>query len=454
MRIAGFIGTAVVVMAALLVAACTKHSNRFCCTTEESCAEFSGQPITPCTDPAQSYCDDLGEYGPRHACIPDPRICGSSAECIAPLICDIGETNMCVECTQQEAAACVGATPVCGDDRACRSCTSHGECPVSNACLPDGSCADAGQVAYVEPAPGGTDNNNCTQAMPCTVIAKAVATGRPYVKLKGTTDEQVTLNNRNVTLLADPSAKLTSTSNGILLRIDGTSQVSIYDLEISGASGGSGFGISIPAGATGTVMLARTKVRGNQAGGISAAGGTLTVTQSTISNNTGGGISMMNSTFVIVGNVFFQNGSLGGLTGGVAITAPASSTNRLEFNSFNQNATADAVAPGIQCTVAGGFTARNNIVSGNLSPTNMDQIGGNCSHVYSIVRPGVLPPGTGNSNPDPMFTNMTTGDLHLRAGSPASGAADPGSNLAGLASRDIDGDARTAPADIGADEIR
>jgi hypothetical protein len=32
------------------------------------------------------------------------------------------------------------------------------------------------------------------------------------------------------------------------------------------------------------------------------------------------------------------------------------------------------------------------------------------------------------------------------------GAADPSSNLTGLAERDIDGDARAAPADIGADE--
>jgi hypothetical protein len=47
----------------------------------------------------------------------------------------------------------------------------------------------------------------------------------------------------------------------------------------------------------------------------------------------------------------------------------------------------------------------------------------------------------------------TTGDLHISATSPARGAADPASDLTGIAARDIDGDARTSPADLGADEV-
>jgi hypothetical protein len=70
------------------------------------------------------------------------------------------------------------------------------------------------------------------------------------------------------------------------------------------------------------------------------------------------------------------------------------------------------------------------------------------------VRPGVLPPGRGNSSVDPLFVNQLIGDLHVRAGSPVRRAADPSSNLTGLAARDIDGDVRAHPtADIGADEV-
>lgn len=92
-------------------------------------------------------------------------------------------------------------------------------------------------------------------------------------------------------------------------------------------------------------------------------------------------------------------------------------------------------------------------MSGNATATNMEQVGGTCMHTYSIVRPGMVPPGPGNSSMDPLFVNTTTGDLHLGPGSPALRAADPSSDLGGLAARDIDGDIRTAPAEIGADEV-
>jgi hypothetical protein len=64
-----------------------------------------------------------------------------------------------------------------------------------------------------------------------------------------------------------------------------------------------------------------------------------------------------------------------------------------------------------------------------------------------------MPAGTGNSAADPMFVNTTSGDLHIAAGSPAIGAADPSSDLNDVAARDLDNEPRQAPADIGADEL-
>jgi hypothetical protein len=208
----------------------------------------------------------------------------------------------------------------------------------------------------------------------------------------------------------------------------------------------------MPAGNTAKLTLLRAKILNNTGGGISASGGTLTVSQSTISANQGGGISVTNGTFVIVGNVFFNNGNDTSLMGGVGVGTPQNAMNRLEFNSFTRNKAQDTLGTAIQC-LAGTFTARNNIMSENGTLTNPQQVGGNCAHAYSIARPGTLPPGSGNSSADPLFVNTSTGDLHLRAGSPALGAADPGSSLMGPAARDIDGDARIAPADIGADEV-
>jgi hypothetical protein len=127
--------------------------------------------------------------------------------------------------------------------------------------------------------------------------------------------------------------------------------------------------------------------------------------------------------------------------------------NRLEFNSFNQNQAGAATGQAINCSV-NSFIAKNNIMSDNGTLTQMDQAGGSCSHTYSIARPGTIPSGTGNSASNPLFADPSKGNLHLQSTSPARHAADPGSDLTGVASHDIDGSLRVAPADIGAYEFK
>ncbi|HWO21268.1 MAG TPA: right-handed parallel beta-helix repeat-containing protein [Kofleriaceae bacterium] len=322
--------------------------------------------------------------------------------------------------------------------------------------MPNGVCAVSDEIAYVEPFPGGSDSGRCTLTLPCATIAKALTTlitGRVFVKLSGILNEQVTIMNQDVVFHAEPGTRLTSASTGTLLRVEGTSRVSISDLQISGAVGAtSGFGILANSGTSTSISLTRVKLSDNQAGGLSAIGSALTVSQSTIADNAGGGISFMNGTFLIVGNVFFNNGSDTASFGGISIVAPQAGVNRLELNSFNSNRAQATIGAGVHCVV-GTFTARNNIISANGSPTNPAQIGGSCAHAYSIVRPGTVPPGPGNLAVDPLFKDAASGDLHLKPGSPASRAADPGSDLTGIAARDIDGDRRSAPATIGADEL-
>ena len=439
------------ILVAVAIAGCTKNSN-YC----------------PGANP-DNNCAEIDAPGP--AIDAPPTGCGSDGDCSgATAVCDTG-TRACVACTAGEPGACTGAAPVCKQD-ACAPCSSHNDCS-SNACLPDGSCGTDSNVAYVDP--GGTDNTSCTKATPCTKVAKALATAKLFLKFHGTTNEQVSINNQNVTVLADVGAQLTSSSNGILVEIKGTSQVSINDLEITGASGGTGYGISMPTGNTATVNLTRTKLTNNNAGGISENGGTLAIAQSTVSGNAAGGIlasvgsvlSVTRSTisgntaggisvggqFSIVNNFFFGNGSGSSVVGAVYIFATQNAANRLDFNSFNKNSTQDGLGSAIQCT-AGTFTARNNIMSGNGPLTDMNQTGGTCTHAYSIATPGTLPTGTGNFALDPQFVNTTTGDLHIPAGSPAIDAADPAAVLTGLEAVDIDGDARPqgVHADIGADE--
>jgi hypothetical protein len=447
---------------------------------------------------------------------PDAGGCTASAQCMAPTpVCSL-PAQTCVQCTVTEHDACTGLTPACGADNACRACAAHAECP-SSACLPDGSCGTDASVAYVDPMGSGT---SCTQLAPCGKISDAVKLGKPFVKLHGTINEQVSLNT-DVTILADPGTTLTDTMNGILLKIDGTIHVAIYDLTISGASGMNNPGISLLSGNTANVSLVRTTVSGNAGGGISATGGTLsisdstisanpgggisatggatvtvsqskitgnvnggiqtnggatTVSQSTISGNTnggiqttggtltvsqstisanvpGGGISAMNSVFVIVGNVVFNNGGNVSSVGGISVSTMMSAMNRLEFNTIVANTAQDGTGSGVHC-LAGTFTAKDNIVSDNRNLTSTTQIDGGCTHAYTLVHPGAPPTGTGNIGDDPKFVNEGTGDVHLQTTSPARGKADPSADLTGIAAHDIDGDARVAPADLGADQVK
>lgn len=379
--------------------------------------------------------------------------CGAHGECPGSLMCVAG---FC-----EDHAPIVDAAPDPG-------CTQHAQCPVSHVCLPDGACADPQQVAYVSATGSGTA---CTQAAPCGSVASAVATNRPIAKLSGAITGPARLESKTLIILADPGASLVPGGGEDVLDVVG-GDVAVYDLAFKGAGGAirdlvsasngarltlirvslddsDDSGLSTDTGAM--VVVAQSTIRGSRDTGITARGGSLTVTQSVVHDNARGGITVSNASFAIVGNVVFRNGGTSSGVGGIAINNSSAMPGRLEFNSFSQNSAPSGAAPGVQCS-APGFTARNNILSNNGISTS-NQVSGTCAHTYSIMRPGMLPTGTGNLAVDPMFVDPTLGNLHLKPGSPAQRAADPSSDLTGSAARDLDGEARIAPADIGADQL-
>lgn len=388
----------------------------------------------------------------KPGCVPpdSSNTCASNADCEPPGVCDVMDSKQCVPCTPEQPAACSGTTPACGMDHMCRACTAHTDCALSSACLPDGSCAAEFDVAYVDPA--GTDNTTCSRSMPCSTVKKALMAAKPYVKFHGTIDETVVVSKRAVTFLADPGAKLTHTAGGgdVLTVQNDVPSLAIYDLAIADIRDNTSVGLSVPVGAATQVSLTRVSISNNAGFGISIGNGSLTLVQSVISGNGRGGVSVNgDAKFAIVGNVFLVNGTATTARGALEVSTAEATTNRLEFNSFHGNAARSGVGAAIQCS-AGQFTARNNIMFMNGTLNTFEQVGGNCGHAYSIAMPGTLPPGIGNLAADPRFKDTAQGDLHLLPGSPAIRAADPESNLTGLAERDIDGAARTRPATLGA----
>lgn len=406
-----------------------------------------GQEVDP------AYCKAHPENQVCKDTYPDaqPPGCMTSDECAAPTpVCEIA-TRTCVECTQTESGACTGATPVCGIDDTCRACTMHSQCS-SDVCLPDGSCSDGNNVAYVDPA--GSDNTMCTKAMPCTKVAKALATNRQYVKFHGTTNEQVSINNQSVTVLADPGAKLTYTGGpGIILKIDGASIITIYDLEIADALGATGTGISLQNGNTAVVRLERLKITGNGGTGVSASGGTLALSKSTVSGNAGGGISLTGSgaIFTITNNFIYRNGNnTTAAFGGVDLGVTSAGPSRLEFNTIvdNQATSGPLNAGGVRCS-ATSFAAPNNIIARNLvgaSTTDSNaQTLGACTYPTSTVASTLSGLAFAQADSTPF-------DYHLTAGSMAIDKATTPTTV----TDDIDGDPRPqgAAPDQGADELR
>ena len=188
-----------------------------------------------CEGALDNNCDNLTDV---------PQRCTSNEQCEEPTaVCDVTDSMTCVQCTPDQASACSNTTPACGEDRMCRACRAHSECPGSDACLPDGSCADSGQVAYVQA--GGMGIPPCAKGAPCGTLQEgitAVNASRPYIKVSSagvlTPSMTTTIDGKAVIILADPGAKLDRMGDGVNLEVRNTgADVQIYDLEISGAQG-------------------------------------------------------------------------------------------------------------------------------------------------------------------------------------------------------------------------
>lgn len=79
-------------------------------------------------------------------------------------VCD-ASSGACVLCTEVDASACMGATPVCdGETNECVSCTAHEQCAPSACNLFEGSCV-GGMVVNAGPMQQYTTLNNAVNAL-------------------------------------------------------------------------------------------------------------------------------------------------------------------------------------------------------------------------------------------------------------------------------------------------
>jgi len=463
--------------------------------------------LAACQKESKLYCDQ----NPGQDGCPDPDASGSSRPaCSASPDCKTAELpvcdttkegGQCVACTQADHGACGGMTPRCEND-SCVACIDDGDCP-SSVCLLNGACADAATVVHAV-ATGGASTSDCGQPLPlgqgaCTLeqaLSNARGKGPTVIKL----DDNATYAPANNNFRVEPDADIVldlragatltrrSTSDGAVITVNGTGNASgkltMLGGTISGGhSGGSNPGDGVACTSNGPLIIDQTRITANDASAINTtsctatitraqidnnnqtgtltpairiSNGSVTLVRSTIQNNRGGGLDIGSATFIVVGNVFAGNGSTGNV-GGITINTEETG-NRLEFNSIAENKSQSLVAAGLSCAAGPDFVAANNIIWNNnsaLTATSI-QVSG-CRQRYSDIGPttfsNALDAGN-NKNTNPMFVNATS-DLHLTAASPLSDlAADSQASITGVASLDIDGNLRSVPATMGADQPR
>jgi hypothetical protein len=452
------------IVSIVVLAGCNERNPEFC-----NNPDHADNPI----------CNDAGNGGS----------CQSNADCADTPnfpVCDtMASPHTCVQCTESDPTHCTGTTPVCKSDT-CAACTLDNDCGTGGLCLPDGACAASDHIIHA--ASNGSNMTTCDDtSSPCnlTKALTVVTSVKNVIKLDDagpyTPDANSFVVSIDVTIDAR-GATLHHNGNNPILSINNSKTARIFGGTIEGATGDMGDGILCGPSASLTVdgttiqMIDKSAINATSGckltivnatirnsslrSGVSVAaildnGDSVTLSRSQVLSTKGGGINVGGGKFVIVGNIFWGNGNTTSANGAVLINTNSDPMNRLEFNSISGNlAMTGANAPGVHCNAGTDFIARNNIIWGNNLNAGV-QIGGSCKHAYSdigMLSVGGLNDGGNNLSVDPMF--ISSSDLHLMPTSTLLKKADPASQLDGIAAKDIDGDPRVAPADIGADQLR
>lgn len=452
--------------------------------------------VTGCYQDNPESCQNAMPSHPE-LCMSTGGPCKNSSECLRMNsmlpVCDTAfGGGTCVQCLPSERGQCTGMTPRC-DVHTCVACVDNGDCGTNGLCLPRGDCVAAERIIHAT-ATGSMMNDCGAVGNECT-LSKAltrVSMSKDVIKLDGSGPFLGDVNNFvvdiDVTIDARGALLQPRKGDSPVVTINGGRTATIFGGRIEGASGNAGDAILCNGGAT--LVIDGTTIDGNEKSAINAMGGSrltvkkavirnsstrtntsvaailangdsITLSQSSLSSNRGSGLEINSGTFVIVGNAFFDNGSLINPKAAVVISTGMNAVNRFDFNTIAHNSAQPDLNAGLDCRATSNLIASNNIIWHNFSGT-APQVTGNCKYAYSNIGQGSLPAGNdaGNNmfNTDPRLMTdpllaTDPSDPHLLMISPARGAADPDAILTDLAAKDIDGDARVKRADIGADQF-
>lgn len=314
--------------------------------------------------------------GPSPDCSGETPYCGTKGECVGcsdiasctavnPLTpaCDAA-SGECVECSSDDASACVDQRPVCDTAlHTCRGCTDHGECPGSACDLESGACFPADQALHVGGA-GCNDNGDGAEGAPlCTIKAALglVAKGsksvpRAVLIQSGTySDALVVPGGFTVALIGTAAPRLTG-KGAEALRVDAGAHLFADGLEIRGNTDGAGLGCT-----NASVWLDNSVVAEHMSG-VNGTNCTIRLRGGVVAKNSSEGIYATSGQLHLENAFVSENGGISG-RGGLALAGGAAA--EVVYTTLYGNAASIGLGHSVDCDPDGpseSVTVRNAIL--------------------------------------------------------------------------------------------
>jgi hypothetical protein len=428
------------------------------CTISTDCT----MPAAPICDTGVGECESCNDGGGDAAC--EARNGDAAPFCVTQ-----GDgVGSCAQCL--DSAACTADAPVCDPTaRTCGACKEHSDCAAFSGVCDAGACAPESAVVYV--AKSGTDSGDCTMGAPCLTLpyardeVQADNSNKHFIRIldvdnyAGTSGGALTLTNIDISIIAAGATITSIDNNRPIIDVGANTDITLDGVTIRAA----GTGVDgVRCQSTGSrVRLEDVLVNGNQNIGVNMSGGCeLIIERSVISGNLAGGIKISDAAFTITNTYIVDNGNGAALFGGIQIlNGVMAETQILSFNTIlNNNATGAADARGVDCSLPGinPLRATSNIIRGGSGGTALLKRA-NCDWVHSNIEglPADLMVAEKNNLDDPCDIAPGADNLpRIGSASMCKERGEPGTGI----DIDYDGDVRPDGSgadkpDMGADEL-
>ena len=432
---------------ALASSACTKPNPALCCTSQADCDSVGVKA-------SEKLCSD-GLACVAHTCVLAPdggnSQCVSNTDCSSPTpYCGPGRT--CVECVSSD--QCPATAPVCDDtSHTCTTCTMDSQCASQVCDLDAGTCVADASILYASPT--GADTTTCTSTDPCS-LTHAIAlvdTTRNTIKMAAgmysanlVISKSMLIDGFGATVvgLSNNGAAALEVANGAAVRVLGLgvtdltahTQAILCDrtsgstmtpqLELREVSTDSQNYAVFTNPCVLTISESRMHIRVSSSAAIACISSSTATIDRTLVDG-GDGVQSSQSIVHVTNSVIANQGPDGALSGGF-VFGPAGALYVSFSTIVNSVVKASSDTPVCAGGTGVGVCIDNSIIMNALPGAPTDSVSGSGAILsYSIVFPQSSAV-TGSNNllgVDPLLANPSSGDDHLRAGSPAIDAADP-----------------------------